>query len=241
MPCITTCYNAASKINRRFINKKVPYFCMALIQINKENITGIMVDGYMPDVDILKSLAVQFKKSKTLSRYNSRQMTYFLHSLRNNNIKDNSLYRHFDTIKDIIIYRSCPIASTDREGDTWKLRCYQKAYTIGKNRFSMEGKTKKRVGKINSKEISEILKREFDNIRINEPDRHYLQNTIIYQNISRYPCSQKEGCRSNWVNQMHFDVKPIESYLDFPAFQKAWSTILEQMIDRYKSVCNDRY
>ena len=211
---------------------------MALVRVVKDDITGIMIDGFISNVNSLKPIAMEIKDSKSSSWYFRKEASRFLRSLRKNNLTNNSLYHHFGIMKHAVIYSNCPIMSAIKGNDSWRLRCWQKAYTIGNYLFSMEGKTKKWVGNTNVKEISEILKTEFDNIRISKPNTHYLQNIVIYQNISRYPCSLKDGCCNSWANQMNFDVKPTDSYVDFSSFQMSWSLILEQKINRYKEKRN---
>lgn len=211
---------------------------MALVQLITDDITGIMVDGFISDVNIIKSVAMNLKCSKTSSWYIRKETSRFLRSLRTNNLSYNSLYHHFGIIKDSIIYENCNLRLNLEEKEFQKTRCWQKAYTIGNNLFSMEGKTKKWLGKINVDEISVILKREYDNIRQTKPNKHYLQNIIIFNNRTDFPCIHKCGCYADWVNKIMFIEKKIDTYIDYPAFYRAWSIILGQNISHYKTIRN---
>lgn len=208
---------------------------MALIELIKGNITGKMIDGFISDVNSLKTTAAEIKHKRYnyyLYKYGNKEITRFL----NSDVGTNSLLYFYNIIKEIIINTNCPMFRTNIRNYTDKLRCFQMAFISGKSNRSLENKTTRWRGKANADEVLQTYKKEFHNIRDTSPDKIYFINIIVFNNLPQIPCSLKDGCCYGWINKMNFIIKQEDTYIDYSFFKKASNSILNHWIDRYKEI-----
>jgi len=126
----------------------------------------------------------------------------------------------------------CPYIDAHREpwyyGDP--SRCTHWYYTSGTNRRSLEAPSWQRAFRRDPITLTPEYRRDRDAAR-----SRYISNVFVYRTSEPHPCDAFRECCDNWVATLHFDIKQPELYLDLPEFTHAWSSILRQHVDRFRT------
>lgn len=224
---------------------------MAVIRTSIGDLCGIMIDGFLPDSNTLHNIADNIRISCNISD-NSK---YYI----NNHIckcvqPENIMNLFFDKLKLIYLRQYCPFTDNNDNyiinGNDKEFICWHIFFSIGNNYYSLERSSKylindkpdsepKKSISIKSK-VAETLCNEFNNIRIHQPHKHYIQLLNIYNTDKAWIKCKKEKCLNDWINTSHFNIYPEDQYIDYNSFKGAWIELIQRYIHKYK-YCSGQY
>lgn len=218
---------------------------MAVIKSKVNGICGIMIDGFLPDLNVLHEIATGMRKTFPLSH---NADIYLYRYLRYNNFSGNTLNLYYDKLKLIYLIHECPLYK-DRKmlslsGIESELLCWQMFFSIGKNNYSLEGKSDRLINikavapwstkyrKCDFNNIKQALVGEYNNIRNINADVHYIQNLVIYDD-NNAPCANSNGCLDRYLKEVNFNIKDDDTYLNYKDFYIAWKALINRYINQY--------
>jgi len=217
---------------------------MAVVKSIEDDLCGIMIDGFLPDINVLHNLAETMRKSYPLS-YNADRFLY--NHARKTTLSDNSMNLYFDKLRLLYLRYHCPMHHEENkaslDGRERELRCWQTFFSAGNNYYSLESNTRKLLNihptrgsphkTDQSDAIAQILHDEYSNIRNQYPSRHYVQLLSIYKTTPEWLNCKKTECYNEWITASHFIIQPTASYISFDNFQNAWKILLMRYINKY--------
>lgn len=201
-----------------------------------------MVDGFTPEESYLREDAQKVGKSEMLTKMEKLNLRNLIQYGHPDKMSENSLFNLFDKLifyittrqlcpsgKGLVLYRSTC------EEKRRKLKCSRMYFTSGNNFFSLDHRIRleRHLNKDDVEEAMPVLRQEYENNKKQAPDKHYLQNVVVFRNEPDKYCGMASECCWRWVDLLNFEVKRRETYVDYEAFRSVWAKILYYRIERY--------
>ena len=193
---------------------------MTQIEIEKDNLKGLMIDGYAPSLEVLRRLDwKEVRKYLPKTEWYQRGIKRHLYE----DLTEKQVIRVFRRLVYGLRENFCQFR--DKRGRALSVYLLR---TSGRNPFSLET----RINKFYKKELEKFSQPLLVEYRHDEHEgrKLYTQNVIVLPISPLISCSRTKECYSRWINILGFDVKKENDYKNYEAFSRSWKEVLKHFI-----------
>jgi hypothetical protein len=201
---------------------------MVLIKIDKDNVKGLVIDGYIPSFEYLKERLPDFRHSQRnpagiIPRWGSSGYKDSIQKyLRKEELEEDQLRRLFCNSVDKLRNGFCPYVDPLRLKDEMLLKrrksCRYLPITnnigLGKGMLTQ---LKKRHPEVYSTITNEYAK---------EKGSGYILQTVLYNPKKEQNCGMIEKCCEDWITKLNFRLKNESDYTNFAEFTESMTKLL---------------
>jgi hypothetical protein len=207
---------------------------MVRIEVEKENVKRLMIDGYIPTFEYLKKRLPNFKCGKQnpngviLPHGSLGYYDVFQRYLHNSQLSERHLLRLFSNTVLKLRDGFCPFIDPrnitremcDRRRESCRYFLVADHIGLGKGLLSQVQKK--------HPEIYSAIISEYDHEKI-KGERAYIQTITAYNTKIEDNCGMLEECCEDWMTKLDFKVKDKKDYKDYQKFEQSIFQLLNSL------------